>query len=742
MKEYLNNGRLWRLCLKELRESLRDRRTIITLVLMPILVYPLLSMALQRLIVGGISKAEPEYAFLLGTQDEETAQRVQNLLFEARRVNQIGISSPIKITRSDESTNKSTVPSEDNNNAIAVSADHVGFSIVIVGKVSLASALRDSQIDLAISKLDLESIALEQETYPSYQAQVEFRQGDLRSESAMSELRRAVQLINDNQFETVRQRINARLPAVVQMNANGIGQRLDPAASIAGVIPLVLILMTITGAVYPAIDLTAGERERGTMEALIATPAPRFALLLSKYVAVVVVAILTALANLFATWITLSFGGLGQTIFGKQGFSLWILIQILPLLAIFAAFFSAILLALCSFARSFKEAQAYLIPVMLLSLGPGLVTLMPNVQFTTLLGIVPLVNILLLSRDIMTGHSELAPAFAAVFSTIIYAGATLVVASRLFGAEAATSGSQETWAELLGRPKKTRLLPTIGELAIFLAILFPVFFIASNLGGMLDLRAGSAMSFQAVLLVILFMLLPLAFAWYRRLDLATTFRLKSIADPLDSTGMQFARSLGFFVSVLLLSSGLWMVAFESYLLFENWSLASHLSEEERTKLKDTFLLIPFWLVLLTGAVAPAVAEEFFFRGFALSAFRSKEAPFRSVLYTSILFGLFHVIAGNILSVEKLLPTLILGFALGWVAIKTNSLWPCILLHALHNGLVFGMSRIGETELTKWFGADTKHLPMPWLVGGGLSIMAGITLLLVASRQTRTYENIA
>ena len=101
-----------------------------------------------------------------------------------------------------------------------------------------------------------------------------------------------------------------------------------------------------------------------------------------------------------------------------------------------------------------------------------------------------------------------------------------------------------------------------------------------------------------------------------------------------------------------------------------------------------------------------------------------------------------MIAGNILSVEKLLPTLILGFALGWVAIKTNSLWPCILLHALHNGLVFGMSRIGETELTKWFGADTKHLPMLWLVGGGLSIMAGITLLLVASRQTRTYENIA
>ena len=52
---YLSNGRLLRLCLKELRETLRDRRTLITLVLMPILVYPLLSMAMQRLIVGSAS---------------------------------------------------------------------------------------------------------------------------------------------------------------------------------------------------------------------------------------------------------------------------------------------------------------------------------------------------------------------------------------------------------------------------------------------------------------------------------------------------------------------------------------------------------------------------------------------------------------------------------------------------------------------------------------------------------------
>jgi sodium transport system permease protein len=60
----------------------------------------------------------------------------------------------------------------------------------------------------------------------------------------------------------------------------------EAAVSLTTLIPLILILMTITGAVYPAIDLTAGERERGTLETLMAAPVPRLGLLAAKYVAV------------------------------------------------------------------------------------------------------------------------------------------------------------------------------------------------------------------------------------------------------------------------------------------------------------------------------------------------------------------------------------------------------------------------------------------------------------------------
>ena len=774
MKEYLGNGRLWRLCQKELRESLRDRRTIVTLVLMPILVYPLLSMALQRLLIGSISKSSPETAYIIAAADQATGYQIQDALIRARQLSQSGTESPIRILRTGKikdaspgETKKTPAPDEnvdaskiDPDPLIAIAPDRIGFRLRVIENLTPHDVLQASEVDLAVSQVTSSSVPLEQGEAFSIDIQVEFREGDSRSEAAMSEFRRAMQLVNDSQFEASRKRVDARLPSVITMRGTGIGSAVaDMSMSIAGVIPLVLILMTITGAVYPAIDLTAGERERGTMEALIATPAPRFALLLSKYVAVVCVAILTALANLFATWMTLSFGGLGQALLGKQGFSIWMLVQILPLLVIFASFFSAILLALCSFARSFKEAQAYLIPVMLLSLGPGLITLMPNVEFTSLLGVVPLVNILLLSRDIMLGQSELVPAFAAVFSTIIYACATLVVASRLFGAEAATAGSQETWSELLGRPKRLRSSPTIGELAIYLAILFPVFFIASNVGGMFNLKGTQAMFFNAILLFVLFLAMPLFFALYRRLDWKSTFLLRYFtpipsatnlstdtlpptANSLVSRSLASKRwiALSWILSVVLLGCGMWMVAFEAYLLFESWSLASQLTEEDRVKLKATFLEIPCWVVLLTGAVAPAIAEEFFFRGFALSAFRTKLSPVRSVLYSAILFGVFHIIAGSVLSLEKFAPTIILGVALGTLAVRTGCLWPGILLHMMHNALVFSMTRISESELEKWLGVDSKHLPISWMLGGVFAIGLGFVVLFLATRQERFNEN--
>jgi len=546
-----------------------------------------------------------------------------------------------------------------------------------------------------------------------------------------------MELVNDSQAL----RFRGPLPVSVRMVSTATGKKVDAMASLAGILPLILILMTITGAVYPAIDLTAGERERGTMEAMIATPAPRFLLLLSKYVAVVTVAVLTALANLFASWITLSIGGLGRALLGEKGFSLLALVQILPLLVIFAAFFSAILLAMCSFARSFKEAQAYLIPVMLVSLAPALVTLMPNIEFSTLLGIVPLVNILLLSRDIMTGSPQALPAFAAVFSTLLYAAAALVVASKLFGAESATSGSQETWSDLLRRPKRTQLLPDLGDLAVFLAMLFPVFFIVTNLFGQTQMSIGAKLWSNAGMLLVLFFVTPSIVAWYRRLNPQTTFLLRSWTGNLPQVRQRVVRGVGVLLSVCFMAAGLWIVAFEFLQLLKDYGFGLLALEQPEVleKAKKEFAQIPFWIILVTSAIVPAFAEEYFFRGYVLSAFRNRVSSLRAILYSALIFGLFHVITGSMLSLERFFPSTLLGLFLGFVAIRTGSLWPGVLLHAIHNGLVFWLTRFSTKELSDWFGSTNEHFPPIWIFASLASVTLGSALLYFIT-QRRFYEN--
>src|SRR5205814_8069223 len=98
--------------------------------------------------------------------------------------------------------------------------------------------------------------------------------------------------------------------------------------------------------------------------------------------------------------------GLASALFHEGGLSLTLLAQVFALLLLFAAFFSAVLLCLTSFARSFKEAQAYLIPLMLASLAPGIMAMMPGLTLGGVLTVLPLVNIVLMARDLFDSGAD------------------------------------------------------------------------------------------------------------------------------------------------------------------------------------------------------------------------------------------------------------------------------------------------------------------------------------------------
>jgi len=155
--------------------------------------------------------------------------------------------------------------------------------------------------------------------------------------------------------------------------------------------------------------------------------------------------------NVSGMALSLYVSGQMPRVFGSQGPSFLLLFEGFGLIVLFAAFFSGVLLAVTSFARSFKEAQAYLVPLMLLSLVPGILGLMPGLFLTPTLALVPLLNIVLLARDLLEGRALPLTAFLTITSTALYALLAVLVAARLFGNEAVLYAESGSWRRLFRR---------------------------------------------------------------------------------------------------------------------------------------------------------------------------------------------------------------------------------------------------------------------------------------------------
>ncbi|MFN9383630.1 MAG: ABC transporter permease subunit/CPBP intramembrane protease [Pirellulaceae bacterium] len=696
-------SRLLRLVQKEVRESLRDRRTLATLILMPLIVYPILSLALQRLVVTSGLSGKPSTKIRIAVATPEDAEQLVEMI-QASYAYRWERQQAIQAIEDGEDTKEPESPFD--------------LQLAITDPTVF---LENGSIDLVVRSTSVPDDPSQRQAWRATDLQIDYRKGDPISEQGL-------QLLEDVLHDVNELEIKKRFPKWrpdVQWNAVARKSSRDLSVGLATVIPLVLLLMTITGAVYPAIDLTAGERERGTMEALIATPTPKFQILLSKYGAVVLVAILTAIANLVAMWMTLSVSGIGRALLGNEGFSLVKAFRILPLLALFAAFFSAILLSLCSFARSFKEAQAYLIPVMLMALAPGMVTLLPGVHLTPGTAWVPLVNMVLLAREIMIGSVDPASSLIAVASTLLYAALTLFLASHLFGREATRPGGSEGSWQAFGNT----LRPTPGQLTGLLAVLYPLFFLLSNLAaGMASWAPWERLAANGLILLLLFFLIPTLYCRLRHVGIPSTF-------PLRHFGW---RTLSMLAGCFLIASSLWMLAFEFYLLSERWEWI-RISEDQRQLVeleRQKLLQLPWWQLMLWTAVVPAFAEEWFFRGFLLSSvWRWK--PWQKIALSGLLFGLFHVFVGQIVALERWLPTTILGLAFAWLTIATGSILPGMLVHGLHNAALFSLTYYKElVEGLGWFPTMTDHLPSSWWIAGALAIMAGTALVVWSSKVGR------
>ncbi len=678
-----NTGRLLRLIRKELSEILRDRRTILTLVLMPMLLYPLLSIAFRQFLLAGDLALQKDPGVLLGCSSDEEA-----LAFAKR---------------------------------LSINGDQC--KILIRGEGYL-EYLAKGQIDLAFRRKYPKENWIDGKPAPFWE--LFYLKNSYRSLKALREVEKKIATINNAFLEEAVKSTPLDRRNILRAHSKAI----DPIESeqdfpLAALVPLILILMTITGAVYPAIDLTAGERERGTLEVLVAAPVPRLGLLFAKYVSVWTVAVLTALINLVMMTLTVWYSGLGEELFGQQGISLQLVLQIFGLLLLFAGFFSALLLSITSFARSFKEAQAYIIPLMLFSLGPGLAGMIPGINLTPSLSLVPLLNIVLLGRDLFEGTASGLFAIIVISSTITYSIAAIALAARVFGAEDVLYNEQNNWGELFRRPNKTRPLANLVTAFICLGAIFSITFVVQGtLSGMVDPEDPDPTGLVTYLVVmgmlgiVLFAGLPLFFSYYGRVIFQTGLSLRKPA------------GLALFGSCLL-GISLWALVLE----FLIWAHLSGFADSNVAQLakmaapiRAASQLLPLWFFIAIHA-GQGIGEELFFRGYLFNALRKYCNPLFTILISGFLFGLSHLLISPTLGVPRLLTTTLLGVILGWVCWKSKSVIPSMILHALHNGiLIFILYWLGRSGAAASSGTLQDHLPILWIILGGIGTIAGFIVL--------------
>lgn len=673
--------------LKELRETLRDRRTIITLMVMPLLLYPLLGFGLRYVAFQQPAGKKVEYLVAIETETE------LKWLTQA-------------LQAGNRQLEPSFVPETEPEIQVLLPEAQAEFD--------LQSLVAESAADVGI-QVEL-SDPLVAGTPPEAKVSVYETAGSANSREAALYFERRLAAANIQWVKTWAQQNGQNLSIPVSQTRKLVEPD-EQGSAILGLLPLVLLLMTVTGGVYPAIDLTAGERERNTMETLMALPVPRFRLLAAKYVAVVTVTMLTGLMNLIAMSVTLYALQIDKTLLGPSGFTIGLAAKLFLALSAFALFYSAVLLLLTSSARSFKEAQAYLIPLLLLSIVPGFVIFMPGWSLENVTAIIPLVNILLLARDLLEGTVQQLPAVVAIVSTVLYGASALSMAAQVFGNDAVAVGSRGRWSDLFQRPSTQTSWPSLTTVFSTLAFLFPVYFVVSSILARGEAEPAKRLMISAMMTITLFVAIPIAILIWQRVSWPKGIGLRKPAWL-------------YLVVAVLFGLATWPWVFEIVVYAHGWGLRGF--DPEKIEDIDTLLAswkqVPVWIVILCLGVVPGICEETFFRGFLFNGLKRHFNALATIAISAIAFGLFHVVLSGGAAPERILPSTLMGALLGWLTWQSRSTVPAMILHAVHNSTLLLVVHSRDRLATWNIGQmEQEHLPVTWLAISAVILIVAIAL---------------
>ena len=386
---------------KELKDTVRDHRTLISAILIPVLLFPMMTIGFGTLATLSIKKMQKETA-------------------------------PIMIIGK---TNAPTLS--------AYLAKEKGLSIEPFA-TNYVELINTKKIRAAVEFPKGFEESLKSDRTVGLSVKIYHYAGEFRSQFAVRNIRDAVSNYRD---EILEGRLKKHgLPTSIlrpfdtsEMNvasAQKVGGNV-----LGGLIPYMVILLCLVGAINPAIDLTAGEKERGTIETILASPVSRRELVVGKFLLVLTASLVTVLISMASFALTFSLPIEAVRNLSHMGTAMQFKLSIAGVAGTFMMVFpiavmvSAILLAISLFAKSFKEAQSYVSPLMILVILPAVAVMLPGIELNWKLAMIPILNVSLVCKELLTGSFPWIWIAFVFGSTCIYSVIALAFAVNMFKRE-------------------------------------------------------------------------------------------------------------------------------------------------------------------------------------------------------------------------------------------------------------------------------------------------------------------
>lgn len=372
---------------KELKDTLRDRRTIFMMVLLPLLLIPLLIIGMTMVMSAQADKAEAK-VISIGIAGAEYAPELLDLIINNDKIE---IDSSIPVDSLAEFVKK-----EEIDGALIIASD-------------FQRKIKDD--DQAVIQLFYKGTDEFGSVYQRLSAIID----EVDSTIVIERISRLN--LDKNLFDAI---------AIEKIDLSSLQEIIAKLGG--GVLPYIFIIFGFMGAMYPGIDLGAGEKERGTLETLLSTPAERSEIVIGKFLLVMLAAIITALIAMLGFYFGIKyFPDIPEeftSIISKM-FTFKIVFMILTLIIPISAFFSALILSLSIYAKSFKEAQSILTPFSMAILFPATIGMLPGIELDYKTALIPITNVALATKDVLAGSIEPLLLAEVYFSLFILAGLSL-----------------------------------------------------------------------------------------------------------------------------------------------------------------------------------------------------------------------------------------------------------------------------------------------------------------------------